>query len=126
MCSPDWRSLRPAQVRPQLSTQASATCPSFAHSLWEHRMSNLSESATGLARLYSIPSRNQPFELRDKRGDAAVELTRGSRADGADVSSSDAVVSAIRQADRLNTRLWLPLLTFLIESFALYAASYCA
>jgi uncharacterized protein YjiS (DUF1127 family) len=88
-------------------------CLSSANSLWEHLMLSSSESANGVARWHSVPSRKLCFDLRDSS--SATHEKPGP----ADVNSLLAVMPAMPRADRQNTASF----TFLMEGFARYGAS---
>jgi hypothetical protein len=86
-------------------------------------MSNSSQSANSVTRLYRVPSRALRVNLPDKSGIGHEGLTRAPRLDGADVRSYP---PAMTRLDRPNTAPWSPILAFLMEGFALYGASYCS
>jgi hypothetical protein len=86
-------------------------------------MSNSSQSANSVARLYGVPSRALRVNLSDKSGIGHEGLARAPRLDGAGVRSYP---PALVRLDRPNTAPWSPILAFFMEGFALYGASYCA
>jgi uncharacterized protein YjiS (DUF1127 family) len=92
-------------------------CLSSASSLWEHLMLSSSESANGVARWHSVPSRKLCFDLRDSS--SAMHEKLGP----ADVNSPLAVMPAMPRADRQNTASRSSISTFFMDGFALYGAS---
>lgn len=94
-------------------------CLSSANSLWEHLMLSSSESANGVARRHSIPSRELCFDLRNNS--SATHEKMASRL--ADVNSPLAVMPLMPRADRQNTASRSSIFTFFMEGFALYGAS---
>jgi hypothetical protein len=96
---------------------------SSADSSWEHLMSNSSESANSVTRLYRVSSRALRVDLRDRGGIVHEGVTRAPRLDGADVRPYPPAMTPL---DPPNTAPWSPVLAFFMEGFALYGASYCA
>lgn len=86
-------------------------------------MSKSSQSAFSVTRLYDVPSRALPVESRDTchiRHDGLVlapgldEAALGSRLS----------VTLVTRPNRQNSSLWLTIFEFVVEGFAMYAASY--
>ena len=87
-------------------------------------MLNSPGSLNGLARRYSVPSRELRIALRDNSSPTHENLARAPRLDLADVKSPPVIMPTMTRADRQKTAPWSPLFTSFIEGFALYGASY--
>jgi hypothetical protein len=86
-------------------------------------MPKLYQSANRVTRLYA-PSGSLRVVSRDRPNMMHGELTRAPSLDGTDARSQP---SAMRRRDRQDSRPWSsPILSFLMEGFALYGASYHA
>src|SRR3979411_2450658 len=82
MCSPGWRSRRPLRARRQRSTRKSPRQITLLRErLWEHLMLNSPGSRNGLARPYSVPSRELRIALRDNSSPTHENLARAPRLD---------------------------------------------
>jgi uncharacterized protein YjiS (DUF1127 family) len=97
---------------------------SLVNSLREPLMLNSAESANRVARRYNAPSGELRFDLRDKSRATHETRAQAPLVDLADVNSPAAVMPALTRADRQNTASWSSMLTFFMEGFALYGASY--
>jgi hypothetical protein len=87
-------------------------------------MSNSPKSANSITRLYSVPNRALGVGSRDKPDIVHDGLMRAPGLDGANVRSR---LSAMTRPDRRDSApWWSSILTFFMEGFALYGASYCA
>ena len=87
-------------------------------------MLNSPGSLNGVARPYSVPSRELRIALRDNSSPTHENLARAPRLDLADVKSPPVIMPTMTRADRQKTAPWSPLFTSFIEGFALYGASY--
>ena len=87
-------------------------------------MLNSPESLNGVARRYSVPSRELRIALRDNSSPTHENLARAPRLDLVDVKSPPVIMPTMTRADRQETAPWSPLFTSFIEGFALYGASY--
>src|ERR1700716_4191032 len=87
-------------------------------------MLNSPGSLNGLARRYSVPSRELRIALRDNSSPTHENLARAPRLDLAGVKSPPVIMPTMTRADRQNTAPWSRLFTSFIEGFALYGASY--
>ena len=87
-------------------------------------MLNSPGSLNGVARQYSVPSRELRIALRDNSSPTHENLARAPRLDLADVKSPPVIMPTMTRADRQKTAPWSPLFTSFIEGFALYGASY--
>jgi hypothetical protein len=82
------------------------------------------ESANRVARWYNAPSRELRFDLRDNSRATHETRAQRPRVELTGVNSRAAVMPAMTRADRQNTASWSSILTFFMEGFALYGASY--
>jgi uncharacterized protein YjiS (DUF1127 family) len=98
--------------------------PFLRNSLRELLMLNSSESANRVARRYNAPTRQLRFDLRDNSRATHETRAQAPLVELADVNSPAAVMPAMTRAGRQNTAFWSSMLTFFMEGFALYGASY--
>src|SRR3977135_3019488 len=104
MCSPGWRSRRPPRARGQRSTRKSPRqIPFPVYRLWEHLMLDSPGSLNGVARPYSVPSRELRIALRDNSSPTHENLARAPRLDLADVKSPPVIMPTMTRADRQKT-----------------------
>jgi len=88
-------------------------------------MSNSSRSANIVTGRYNAPSRAFRVDLPDRCGLLHEGLTLVPRLDGSDLKPRLSAMPAMTRQDRLKPGPWSSILTFLMEGFALYGASYC-
>jgi hypothetical protein len=88
-------------------------------------MSNSSRSANIVTGGYYAPSRVFRVDLPDRCGVVHEGSTRAARLDGSDLKPRPPAIPAMTRQDRRKPGRLSSILTFLMEGFALYGASYC-
>jgi hypothetical protein len=88
-------------------------------------MSNSSRSANIVTGRYNAPSRAFRVDLPDRCGLLHEGLTLVPRLDGSDLKPRLSAMPAMMRQDRRKPGPLSSILTFLMEGFALYGASYC-